>query len=259
MAAARVREGAALPSEELALRAELLRRRQVVADLAASRRASLDVLADLTGLALDSVSMLDTPDLAGEVAQARTGLANVRKRAEYEQFARTRALLERQENARAAQDRPRVSAFGRVGYGRPGLNPLNDTFDAYWLAGVQLQWTPLNWGTTSRDREVLALQRQIVSAEEQQFTESLRRGVAQDVASIDRLAVTLAADDEIIALRERIAAETRLRFAEGVVTSAEYVDRETDVLSARISRATHRVELAQARARFLTTLGIEVR
>ena len=259
VAATRVREGAALPSEELALRAELLRRRQVVAELAASRRASLDVLADLTGLALDSVSVLGTPDLAGEVAQARTGLANVRARAEYEQFARTRALLERQENARAAQDRPRVSAFGRVGYGRPGLNPLNDTFDAYWLAGVQLQWTPLNWGTTSRDREVLALQRQIVSAEEQQFTESLRRGVAQDVASIDRLAVTLAADDEIIALRERIAAETRVRFAEGVVTSAEYVDRETDVLSARISRATHRVELAQARARFLTTLGIEVR
>ena len=133
VAAARVREGAALPSEELALRAELLRRRQVVAELGASRRASLDVLADLTGLALDSVSVLDTPDLAGEVAQARTGLANVRARAEYEQFARTRALLERQENARAAQDRPRVSAFGRVGYGRPGLNPLNDTFDAYWL------------------------------------------------------------------------------------------------------------------------------
>jgi hypothetical protein len=31
------------------------------------------------------------------------------------------------------------------------------------------------------------------------------------------------------------------------------------VLAARITRALHRVELAQARARFLTTLGIEVR
>ena len=122
-----------------------------------------------------------------------------------------------------------------------------------------LQWTPWNWGATSRDREVLALQRQIVSADEQNFTDTLRRGVAQDLASIDRLGATLAADDEIVALRERIAAETRARFAEGVVTSAEYVDRETDVLSARISRARHRVELAQARARFLTTLGIEVR
>ncbi|MDB4891967.1 MAG: outer rane efflux protein [Gemmatimonadetes bacterium] len=259
VAETRVREGAALPSEELALRAELLRRRQTVAEFAATRRASLEVLADLTGLSLDSVSVLGAPDMAAEVARARTSLTDMRVRAEYEQFARSRDVLVRQEQARSAQDRPRVSAFGRVGYGRPGLNPLNDKFDGYWLAGVQLQWTPWNWGTTSRDRELLALQRQIVSAEEQNFTDNLRRGVAQDLASIDRLASTLAADDEIVALRERIAAETRVRFAEGVVTSAEYVDRETDVLSARISRTTHRVELAQVRVRFLTTLGIEVR
>jgi outer membrane protein TolC len=255
----RVREGTALPSEELALRAQLLVRRQSVAELAATRRASLEVLADLTGQQLDSASVLGAPDLSAEVARVRTSLTDVRARAEYEQFARMRDVLERQEAARAAQDKPRVSAFGRVGYGRPGLNPLNTSFDGYWLAGVQMQWTPWNWGTTSRDREVLALQRQIVSADEQNFTETLRRGVAQDLASIDRLAGTLAQDDEIIALRERIAAETRVRFGEGVVTSADYVDRETDVLSARVSRASHRVELAQARARFLTTLGIEVR
>jgi outer membrane protein TolC len=259
MAETRVHEGAALPSEELALRAELLRRRQSVAELAATRRASLEVLADFTGQPMDSSTVLGTPDLSAEVARARSSLSDLRARAEYEQFARTRDVLERQDAARAAQDKPRVSAFGRVGYGRPGLNPLNTSFDGYWLAGVQLQWTPWNWGATSRDREVLALQRQIVSADEQNFTDNLRRGVTQDLASIDRLGATLVADDEIVALRERIAAETRTRFAEGVVTSAEYVDRETDVLSARISRASHRVELAQARARFLTTLGIEVR
>ena len=57
----------------------------------------------------------------------------------------------------------------------------------------------------------------------------------------------------------RSASETRIRYGEGVVTSAEYVDRQTDVLAARISRALHRVELAQARERFLTALGVEVR
>ncbi|MEP6732840.1 MAG: TolC family protein [bacterium] len=259
VAEARVREGAALQSEELALRAEVLRRRQSVAELAALRRASLDVLGDLTGQRFDSVSALGTPDLSTEVVRVRGTLSDVRARAEYEQFARTRELLMRQEQARSAQDKPKVSAFGRVGYGRPGLNPLNTTFDSYWLAGVQLQWTPWTWGATARDREVLALQRQIVSADEQNFTATIRRGVAQDLASIDRLAATLASDDEIISLRERIAVETRARFGEGVVMSSEYVDRETDVLSARISRATHRVELTQARAHFLTTLGIEVR
>lgn len=254
----RVKEGAALPSEELSLRAELLRRRQSVAELRAARRATLDVLASLTGVTTDSSSRLASVDLADAVARARAGLADARTRAEYEQFAKTRELLARQEDARSAQDKPRVSAFGRVGYGRPGLNPLATSFDGYWLAGVQMQWTPFTWGTSARDREVLALQRQVVSAEEQNFTENLQRSTTQDLATIDRLAETLSADDEIVTLRERIAAETRARFREGVITSAEYVDKDTDVLSARIARALHRVELSQARARFLTTLGIEV-
>ena len=258
-AGARVREGSALPGEELAIRVELLRRRQLVAEWRATRRASLDVLGDFTGQALDSVAVLDTPDLSAEVARARTSLTDVRARAEYEQFARARGVLERQEQLRVAQEKPRVSAFGRVGYGRPGLNPLSDKFNTYWLTGVQLQWTPWNWGTTDRDRELLVLQRQAISVEEQSFTDNLRRGIAQDLATIDRLGAALSADDEIVVLRERIAGETRARFAEGVITSAEYVDRETDVLSARIARSLHRVELAQARARFLTTLGIEVR
>jgi len=259
VASARVREGTALPSEEKTIRAELLKRRQSVAELSASRRASLVVLADLTGQSLDSVTILRAPDLAAEVAQVRGSIGELRQRPEYEQFARSRAVLEQQERAIAAQDRPRLSAFGRGGYGRPGLNPLSDKFDSYWLTGLQVQWSPWTWGTTRREKEVLALQRQIISAEEQQFTDNLRRATEQDLATIDRLAITLAQDDEIIALREDIAAETRTRFNEGVVTSAEYVDRQTDVLSARVARALHRAELAQARARFLNTLGIEVR
>ena len=69
----------------------------------------------------------------------------------------------------------------------------------------------------------------------------------------------LRTDDAVIALRERIERETRHRYAEAVVTAAEYVDRENDVLAARLTRAGHEVELAQAQARYLTTIGLELR
>jgi len=259
VAAARVREGTALQSEEKALRAEMLRRRQSLDEAGASRRAALAILTDLTGKSYDSTTILGSTDLAVQVSHARDSLSVLRSRPEYEQFARSRALLEQQERARKAQDLPRVSAFGRAGYGRPGLNPLSTKFDSYWLTGVQLQWSPWTWGAASRDREILALQRQIVTAEEQQFTDNLRRGTEQDLATIDRLETSVRDDDEIVALRESILSETRARFNEGVVTSADYVDRQTDVLSARTARALHRVELAQARARLLNTLGIEAR
>ena len=48
------------------------------------------------------------------------------------------------------------------------------------------------------------------------------------------------------------------KLREGVVTAAESVDRDSDVLSARLARIQHRVQLAQARANLLTTLGVEV-
>ena len=84
------------------------------------------------------------------------------------------------------------------------------------------------------------------------------KGATTDLATIDRLQRTIATDDEIVALREQIVRETTARFREGEVTAAQYVDRQTDLLTARITRAQHRVELAQARANYLTTLGVQV-
>jgi outer membrane protein TolC len=45
---------------------------------------------------------------------------------------------------------------------------------------------------------------------------------------------------------------------EGVLTAADYVSRQSELLQARFARASHEVELAQARARLLVTLGREV-
>lgn len=259
VAAERVQVGAALRSEAATLEAELLRRRQTLDGLDARREAALVVLADLTGEPAAPARPLAVPDLAVAVAHARAELGELRARPEHEQFAADRLLLDRRRDAVTARERPRVSAFGRAGYGRPGLNMLARDFDEYWTAGVQVEWAPWNRGSNAREHEALALQRQIVDAEEAAFVASLRRAAAADLATMDHLDRALAVDDTIVVLRERILAETRLRFAEGVITSAEYVDRETDVLAARLARAAHRAELAEARARFLTLVGREVR
>jgi outer membrane protein TolC len=255
----RVKEGTALPGESNTLRAELLRRRQSVAEQRAARNAAIAVLSDLTGTRIDPETPIAAPDLAAEVIRARSALDSIRSRPEYEQFERTREVLSLSEKVRSAQEKPRVSAFGRAGYGRPGLNPLSDKFQSYWLGGIQFQWTPWTWGSSSRDRQIAELQRRMVTTEEQAFTAQLRRAIETDIASIDRLESSLAQDEEIIALRESILSEARARYRESVITSAEYVDRQTDVLSARLTRAIHRVELGQARAHLLTTLGMEVR
>ncbi len=255
----RVAAGAALPGEAAMLEAELLRRRQSLDEAVTGRGVALATLGDLTARTLDSAATLETPELGAPVRAARSAIDSLRRRPEYAQFAATRDGIAAREAVAGAAEKVRVSAFGRAGYGRPGLNALAREFDTYWLAGVQLEWSPFDWGTVRREREALALQRRVVATEEQAFAERLQRAVIADLAAVDRLERTLAGDDAIVALRERVLAETRLRYSEGVVTAAEFVDRETDLDTARLARATHRVELAQARARFLTTAGLEVR
>lgn len=254
------RAGSALPSDTATIEAALLQRRQDSLQAAADRRAALARLSDLAGIEVPSGAPIALPaDLAAQADSTRADtLLALRARPEFAQFAATRTRLAEQEALVTAQRRPRVSAYGRLGYGRPGLDMLSTSFERYWLAGLQVQWAPWNWGTDRRDREELELQREIAATNEAAFARSLDRTAATDVASIDQLAATLALDDRIVTLREGVVREAAAQLRESVITSATYVDRTTDLLSARLARAEHHVALARARAHLLTTFGVEI-
>jgi outer membrane protein TolC len=256
---ARVQQGTVLGADAAAIEATLLQRQQDADDLQAQRRAALDRLGTLTGQTFGDADMLVVPRLAMAVAKARASQATLRARPEYEQFARTRGRLARQQELTAAQERPRLSAYGRGGYGKPGLNFAQSKFESYALAGVHLQWNAWTWGSGARESDALAIQQQIVAADEAAFARSLTTAIDSDETAIDRLQRSLATDERIVVLREQVERATQVRLQEGVVTTSEYLDRSTELLQARFARAGHEVELAQASAHLLTTLGLEVR
>jgi outer membrane protein TolC len=255
---ARVREGAAVPADAAAIEAALLQQRQQADALRANRRAALARLARLTGHAIDPDAPMHMPEGSGAVERVREALARERARPEYAQFDRARERAARQQAVTQASDRPQISAYGRGGFGLPGLDFLNDAPQGYALGGVQLQWKTWNWNTSGREREALALQQKVVDAEEAAFTSGLHRAVENDLATIAHLESAIPTDDRIVSLREGIEQTARVRMGEGAITASEYVDRHTEWLAAQFERARHRVELAQARARVLTTLGLEV-
>jgi len=255
----RVREGTALPADAAAIEATLLQRQQDEDELRANRRAALARLATLTGQAVGENDTLELPDVSAAAERARQAPAELRARPEYELFAKTRDRVARQQEASVAQERPRVSTFARLGYGRPGLNFISDQFESYALGGVRVLWNAWTWGSGSREREALAIQQQVVAADQAAFAKGLTEAIETDEAAIDRLQGALGLDERIVTLREQVERSTELRLQEGVVTASEYLDRSAELLQARFARAGHQVDLAQAGARLLTTLGLEVR
>jgi outer membrane protein TolC len=243
--------GAGLPSDVLLLDAELLRRQQAIDALRADRQASLAVLRSITGVALPDSAPLTFVDTLAATDSAGQG----RLRPEFAQFSAARdALDERMALARAAEA-PRVSAFSRGGYGKPGLNQLARSFDTYIVAGVQVDWSPFTWGARAREEESLRLQQDMLRTDETSFARELHEATLRIDASLDALDRALELDAQILTIRTAVLRETRARYAERTVTGAEVVDRETDVLTARLERDQHRVQRAELRARRLTLLG----
>jgi outer membrane protein TolC len=212
------------------------------------------VLSSLTGRSIGAADVLAAPPLGDEVARA----ADAAGRPERAVFGARRERLRREAALAGTRGRPQVQAFGQLGLGRPGLDQFRRDIHEFWIVGVRLRWTPWDWGVVRREQQVLGLQQQVVDTEEEAFAERVRRSTLDEVETMRRLESVLASDDELVALRERIAREALTRFGEGVMTAAEYVDVRNDVQEARIVRERHRVELAHARARYLTTLGADL-
>jgi outer membrane protein TolC len=248
-----------VPAESAAIEATLLQRQQDEDELRTSIDVALARLAILAGRPVPVAAVAALPDLAAAAATARQRLPDLRARPEFEQFDRTRDRIGRQSDLAAAQVRPKLSAFGRAGYGRPGLDFISNEWQPYGLGGVRLLWNAWNWGATARETEAQSLQSLIVTQDEAAFSRGVAEAIAADAAAADRLERALAADRRIIELRSDVERAARVRLAEGVVDASDYLARNAELLQARFAQATHQVELAQARARLLTTLGLEVK
>jgi outer membrane protein TolC len=254
---ARVEAGTALRGDAAELEAERLRAELQREEARASRRAALATLADLTGRAIDTAEVLALTQ--SEPEREYPGLAAaaaLRRRPEFAQLQRSRLRLDREIAYAGTENRPRVYAFGQAGVGLPGLDQFRTSSDAFWQAGVKLEWRPWTWRSAGRTAAALRLQQQIVTTEEQALGRQLARAVLTDLEEIGRLKAALVDDERIVSLRTEVERQARARFDEGAITTPDYVEARTDVVEARLTLERHRVELAQARARYLTTLGL---
>jgi outer membrane protein TolC len=255
---ARVEAGTALSRDAAEVEAERVRAMVQRDEARAARRASLAILADLAGRSIDTTAILvlptEEPEKTRELSPAE--LASLRLRPEFAQFRESRRRLEREAAVAGTENTPRLSAFGQAGLGLPGLDQFRTTSDAFWRAGVKLEWRPWTWRSAGRTAAALRLQQRVLERDEQAFARSLARRVVTDLEEIARLAAALGEDERVVTLRTEVERQARLQHDEGTITTADYVETRTNVLEARLTLQRHRVQLAQARATYLTTLGL---
>ena len=61
----------------------------------------------------------------------------------------------------AKQNSPKLLGFATGGYGNPGLNMLDNSFQPFYTVGVKLNWNVFDWNANKKQRESLSINKDI--------------------------------------------------------------------------------------------------
>jgi len=235
-----VNNGMVLSSELDQLLAELIKTEQLVIELKSNKETVLYALSILTGKTTEQLNNLKLPD---ELALADLPV----KRPELDLFSKQNELLSANSEILQKQRNPKLFGFGQAGYGKPGLNMLNNQFDTYYLVGLGFSWNVLDWKTTIRQRQMIKLQQDIVQTKQESFVRNIDLATDQQNKQINQVAELLKTDQDLIVIRERITKTSASKLENGTITMADYIQDLNAETTARLMLETRKIQLKEAR------------
>lgn len=245
-----VNNGMVLSSELDQLLAELIKTDQMVIELKSNNETVLYALSILTGKTTEQLKNLTLPE---ELAVSDLPL----KRPELDLFSKQNELLNANSEILQKQRNPRLFGFGQAGYGKPGLNMLNNKFDTYYLVGLGFSWNVLDWKTTSRQKQIIKLQQDIVQTKQESFVQNIDLASDQQTKQISQITELLKTDQELISIRERITKASASKLENGSITMADYIQDLNAETTARLMLETRKIQLKEARIKLENIRGNE--
>lgn len=244
-----IRHGMVLSSTADVLRAQILQIDQNMAGIDADLEAHFDMLGELLEQEIppDTEIELPNPDIITETW--------INQRPEYQLLEMQQNKLELSKNLVSSAYLPKVSGFGKLGYGKPGLNMLSNEFDTYYHVGVGLNWDIINWNKQKNETRLLGLKQDIIETQREAFDKNTTIQVKDDLAQIEKFRVLITKDMEIITLRERITETASSQLDNGTITSSQYLDELNRQTEAQMNLEMHRIQLSFAKVNYLKTIG----
>jgi len=243
-----VKNGVLLSSDLSALKAEKIKVKQSILEIKNQRFATIDVLAEITGIELAYESEFEIPKYNIETPDELN-------RPEHVLFNYQKDKLDAMSGTVSKQNRPTVFAFTQLGYGKPGLNMTSQEFDSYYYVGVGLSWKFWDWNNTKREKQILSLNKSLISTQEDSFNKQIQVALKNESAKIKIYKDAIETDKEIIKLREEVSESARFKLDNGVITSTDYITELSKETQAKIAFETHKIQLVQSKVNYLYIKG----
>ena len=241
-----VKNGAMLPSSVQVLEAELLKLEQALTENTFQRIKELQNLAGLTSTTIKENSVLERPSTTLETNGVRP---------EMKFFELQQDQIEASKNIISKSNLPKLNAFGQAGYGNPGLNMLNNSFDDFYMVGLKLNWNVFDWNKSKSEKQALDIAKEIVTTEKETFETNNQMQLNELKSEISKLETIIKTDSQIILLREKVVQSSDSQMRNGVITTSEYVTELNQLFDAKTNQKVHQTQLELAKINYQTIKG----
>lgn len=240
--------GTLLETELHVIQVEQLKVQQSMLEVQSRRKSYMGALKVLCGEGVDEDADLEMPYF--EMVEGSNPV-----RPEYRLFDLKDASMEAGKELMAKRRMPVLYAYGQTGYGKPGYNMMSGEWDFYYMVGAGLKWKIWDWNKSSREKEMISYQQQMLQNQRTSFDREIASMSVQEKARIEQYKLTLEMDMQVLDLQKKISRQAAVNLDHGTITASDYVTELNKESMARITLATHQVMLMQALANYLTIQG----
>ena len=242
-----VQYGALLISSEQALLAELLKIKQQVAELNYNKSALIQRLSLLIGKELSQTANLVRPEIF--IAETTSN------RPELMLFDLQKEQIDFSSKLISKSNLPKINAFVQGGYGNPGLNMLDNSFNTFYMTGLKLNWNVFDWNKAKTEKESLEINKDIINTQKETFELNNNVELVNLQSEIDKIEALITTDNEIIVLREDILKTAESQLKNGVITSSAYITEFTNLYEAKNQLNLHETQLLLNKIQYQITKG----
>ena len=242
-----VKNGVALPNELDNLKAEQLLTDQQLIEVTSGKQTIIDMLTLITGKDLSVQSEFIVPIVSIENESIT--------RPELKLFLLQKEKLDSSKKLIYNTRKPYAFAFGEAGYGRPGLNMLNNGFDDWYMVGLGISWNLWDGNKSKHDRSAVKMQKMLIDSQRENFERAINISATQEKENAGKMDKLIETDQQVVTLRERIAKRSASALDNGTMTSADYIRDLNASLQSKVMLEIHKIQKVQAMINLNTILG----
>ncbi|MBP6758838.1 MAG: TolC family protein [Flavobacterium sp.] len=243
-----IKFGAILPASEKVLEAENLKIKQQLSEIQFDKKRLFENLSSLTFTTVPESTTLQKPILITD----ETSQTN---RPELKYFELQNQQIEASKTVISKNNLPKVNAFGIAGYGNPGLNMIDNSFQPIFMVGLRANWNVFDWNKSKAEKDALTVSADIVATEKETFLLNNSLQLQEMNNEIKKSEEIIKTDTEIIGLREYVEKSANAQLKNGVITTSEYLVEFTNLYEARTNQKLHEIQLALAKANYQVSKG----